>query len=376
MKKLSKPSLLILILVAITVLFFLTFVMAPASNIQNRGSSYNRDANGYGAWYAFMADRDTPVQRWEKPFDQLLEKQKENPDKITLIRVNSVLRERLYRTEDFLYPNEKNWVEQGNHLVMLGIKVPVTPAPFITEHITEPGTLKIATRRRQTSDKNSLVKDEYGAIIWQEKIGAGTVTWVVTPYLAANAYQNSAGNYEFLANLVTQFDQEIWIDEYIHGYQDLELIEAENQQGVISYFAKTPILLIVMQGGVLILLAIWGGNRPFGQWVPVPGKIVNNNTAYIQALAGVLQKANSREFIVDVLGKEQKSQLQKILGLGNSDVGDQQLIDAWVVQTGKSHQELEHLLKFPATQSYLTDKKLLIWLEQWQKVHEVTRGNI
>jgi hypothetical protein len=52
----------------------------------------------------------------------------------------------------------------------------------------------------------------------------------------------------------------------------------------------------LIQGTIILLVAIFAGWNRFGQPVTLSAPQVDNSEAYIQALAGVLQKANSTDF--------------------------------------------------------------------------------
>ncbi|HEY9743329.1 MAG TPA: DUF4350 domain-containing protein, partial [Coleofasciculaceae cyanobacterium] len=240
---LSKRRLWLFGAIAIGAIILLTLLAAPTNNRLNSGSTYNRAPEGYGAWYAFMAERGTPVQRWRKPFQDLANNKEAEPP-ITLLRVNSAL------TKKTLSNMEQDWVKSGNTLVILGVHQPVTEAAFSTTHNSSTGSVKIDTQRRAKDEKESLLGDRFGAIVWQKSLGEGQVIFATTPYLAANAYQDFQGNYEFLAQLVTQSgvpgqqqavdnrltanrpsdnsQNPMWVDEYIHGYRDLEVIKREH----------------------------------------------------------------------------------------------------------------------------------------------------
>ena len=371
---LSNRRLWLLGAIAIGAIIVITLLAAPANNKLNNGSTYNRAPEGYGAWYAFMSERGTPVQRWRKPFEDLA-KNKNAKQPVTLLRIYSPL------TIDNIYGKERDWVESGNTLVALGVRQPVTNASFSTRLNSPAGSVKIDTQRRAKDIKNQLLGDRFGAIVWEESIGKGRVIFATTPYLAANAYQDFQGNYEFLAQLVTQsgageqasngenpIQNTVWVDEYIHGYKDSDVIKREQGGNVFSYLAKTPVFPIFVQGLILLLIAIGAGNRRFGKPVTLSTPAVDNSEAYIQALAGVLQKANSSEFILDVVGKEEQLQLQKALFLGRQQLNHQALIDAWVRQTGRPATELEQLLQMQSRNHRMSETDLLTWLGKWEQI--------
>lgn len=234
--KLSNRRLWLFGAIAIGAIIALSFLAAPASNKVSSGSTYSRSPDGYGAWYAFMSERGTPVKRWRKPFGDLANNQNAKPP-ITLLRVNTRL------TDLNLYGKEQDWLKKGNTLVILGVHQPVTEAPFNTIQKAGDLSVKIDTQRRERKVKEALLGDRFGASVWQQKFGDGQVIFAATPHLAANAYQDFRGNYEFLAQLVTQVGEgerkgegekplirnSVWVDEYIHGYRDPEALACQEQ---------------------------------------------------------------------------------------------------------------------------------------------------
>lgn len=249
-----------------TILF--TLVAAPSTGkLNNSGSTYSRSPDGYGAWYAFMEKQGTPVKRWQKPFDNLpgvsspsispTEIQTKTQNGITLLRVNKQL------GEEWLNSQEENWVKKGNTLVVLGVRESVTEAKFSSIQESSAGGVKVDTRRREElpeAGKQSL-GDRFGAVVWQQKLGKGQAIFATTPHLAANAYQDEPGNYKFLAQLVTQTGNLVWVDEYIHGYKDQEVRAKEDAEDWIVYLAKTPLLPALLQAGVLLLVLVLAQNR-------------------------------------------------------------------------------------------------------------------
>lgn len=355
--------------IAIAAIILLTLFAAPANNKLSSGSTYTRAPNGYGAWYAFMDERGTPIKRWQKPFENLANNGTSKTPH-TLLRVNSQL------TAPDIDKDERDWLEKGNNLVILGIRQPVTKAPFNTLHETAMGQVKINTARRNSSAKEKRLGDRFGSIVWQENIGKGRIIFATTPDLAANAYQDFRGNYEFLAQLVTQSEEaknssipnSVWVDEYLHGYRDTKAPKRKQEQDVFSYLAQTPVFPALIQVAILLLVAIWAGNRRFGKPETLPTPVVNNSEAYIQALAAVLQKAESSEFVLEVVGKEEQVQLQKALFLGQEQLDHSSLVNAWMQQTERPAAELEQVLQMQAQKARIRETELLSWLGKWQQI--------
>ncbi|MCF4967839.1 DUF4350 domain-containing protein [Nostoc sp. CMAA1605] len=342
--------------IAIIVIIILSFFAAPSTQLYI-GSTYNRAPNGYGAWYAYMQDRGIPIQRWQKPLEKL------KPQKpATLLRIQSSL-----RPADLL-PDEEAWLDKGNNLVILGVRSRVSPSPFYTWQTSPDGRVAIATRRRNIKvQKNQIsLGDQFGAVVWHETQEKGKVFFSVTPYIAANAYQDEIDNFKYLASLVQQKSNQIFVDEYIHGYKDEDIKDAESQGTLIDYLAQTPLLALLIQTGMVLLVLIWSQNRRLGQPVPLETPVIDNSEAYIQALAGILQKAESSDFVVEMVGKEEQLQLQKALGLGSVPLEHQTLLNLWVEKTGKSPAELDTVLKLQARKRRISQRELFTWLAKWR----------
>lgn len=350
-----------LVAIALAVMILLSLIVAPSSKIKN-GSSYNRAPEGYGAWYAFMQDQGKDIQRWQKPFgDIAAEKQL-----TTLIQVSS------QPQISGLSPQEREWVEKGNTLVVLGVQQPTTAAEFSTNQKSPVGDVKIHTSRRYQKSKPEevVLGDRFGAVVWENNYGKGKVILATTPYLAANAYQDEA-NFQYLSDLVTKSKQKIYIDEYIHGYKDPDVKQKEGEGDLLSYLAKTPLLPALIQLSVLLLVIIVAQNRRFGQSVTLETPVIDNSQAYIQALAGVLQKANSTDFVLEMVGKQEQLQLQQALGLGQIPVEHRVLLQVWSEKTGTSTADLDAVLKLQEEKHRISEKDLLSWLRKWRILRKI-----
>lgn len=349
--------------IALIALVVITSFVAPRSDRQTTGSSYSRFPDGYGAWYAYLERNGGQVQRWQRPIPEFF---KDGATGRTLVQV---LPNRFFGK---LNSDEEKWLNRGNTIVILGVSQAVTDAPFKTSHGTDQGSVKIETSRRRAkleSGEKALLRDQAGAIVWEQAIGKGRMIYSVTPFLAANAYQDEPGNFAFLAKLVRQKGNQVWLDEYIHGYGEQEVIKAEKGEDWQDYLLKTPLLTMLLQLGVLTLVLLWGKNHRFGQPLPLENPRKDSNATYIQALAGVLRKANRSEFVVNVVGREEQIQIQRALGLGDRVLEPEVLVKAWVEQTGRPAEELERVLLDSQNRGY-SERDLLGWMNQLQVVRQ------
>jgi hypothetical protein len=360
--------------IAIAVLMVLTLIAAPNSGGRKNdsGSTYGRSPDGYGAWYEYMTKQEVSIERWRKPFSQFIEAKIQDATYLKILSKSDYLLD----LESMLSSEESNWVSQGNTLVIIGKYVPATGAPFTSSIPYHPDTLsnnqiKIATTRRfQKAEKSQdILRDRYGAVVWQEKIGKGKVIYCTTPYLAANAYQDYLDNYQFLAALVSDHPT-IWVDEYIHGYKDPETIAEEQQESIFSYLARTPWFFLFIQAVLMAMIAALAAFRTFGLPIKPQTTITDNSTAYIDALAGVLEKANSTDFVVEAIAKDEQRKLQKSLGLGKSLVDDQTLLAAYQKQSSATTEDLSQLLEMSRADKKITDAQLITWTQKWQKLNQ------
>ncbi|WP_298907090.1 DUF4350 domain-containing protein [uncultured Nostoc sp.] len=349
--------------IAVAAIVLLSLIAAPNNTKINTGSTYNRASDGYGAWYAFMQQQGISMKRWQKPFSDI------QPDNspVTVLQVGG------YPRETTLDSQEREWVEKGNTLVILGAGARVTEAKFSTMQKSPQGNIKIDTRRRYQKPNSKQVDlgDRFGAVVWQENYKKGKVIFSTTPYLAANAYQDYLSNFKYLASLVTEKGNTIFVDEYIHGYKDADVRKKESEGDLSSFFAKTPLFPILVQVGILLLVLIWAQNRRFGKPVALDTPVADNSEAYIQALAGVLQKADTTDFVVEMVGKQEQLQLQKALGLGQVLLERQALINFWIEKTGASAAELDAVLKLQSRKQPITERELLSWLGKWRSLRGI-----
>ena len=372
---------------ALVVLIGFILLLAPQQNPRASGSTYNRAPEGYGAWYAYMKEQGYPVERWQRPTEDIVE----YPANQTFLQIAPP-----FTNEAFRDPLSE-WVEQGNTWILLGDGGFPTNAPFSTTHETKYRPVKLETtkRHRISGNETALLEDRYGAIAWKEEVGKGRIIHVVSPFLGANAYQDEPGNFAYLSALVNPeesfqwvYEDEyrnaknvgkqrsqnqgfIWIDESIHGYFESKGSRSAKSGSWFTYLADTPLFPILIQSTIILLIVIGASNRRFGPAARVQQKSPDNSEAYIQALAGVLEKAERSEFVLDVIGRETQLQIQHALGLDRHHLDDQTLIAAWTKQTGRSGEDLARVLE-TMHRSNLSRRELLAWVQKLKQIQDAT----
>jgi len=350
--------------VVIVVLISISFFAAPSSKI-NSGSTYNHQPDGYSAWYNFMQKQGYAIQRWQRPFTDIPHKK----GTATMIQINSSLGGLTNVSQE-----QEHWLEKGNTLIILGVRQPVTAVKFSTQQKSALGNIIINTSRRYPKSQPGeiVLGDRSGAIVWKKTYGKGKAIFATTAYLAANAYYGY-NNFTYLAQLVGKTSQPVFVDEYIHGYQDRDIRNQEKKDSIVTYLVNTPLFLVVLQVSVLLLIFIRAENMRFGKPITLDTTVIDNSQVYINALATVLQKAESRNFVVEMVGREEQIQLQKALGLNQTVLLQQPLLQAWSEKTGTSTVGLDRVLKLQQRKNRISEQELISWLEEWQRLREITR---
>jgi hypothetical protein len=330
-----------------------------------KGSTYENSLSGYTQWYQFMEAQGHPVKRWRRPYSQL------KGTGQTLIQVVDEERDK----EPELSALEiLNWVEQGNTLVELSWDGVVTGAPFSSDLLTSKGAVRIETTRRYKNAGKAfdkvLLNDDFGDVIGLKIWKKGELININYPLMGAGAYTQQGANFQTLADLATQRKGDIWVDEWIHGYRDVEpdpVVADEETQDLWGYFAQRPIAVMAGQGILMLLLLLWGQNQRFGALLRIAPPSRNSSEQYIQALADTLNMHGHTEYVLALLGQSLRDRLKSRLGLVGADLagdGDSELAAEWAVVTGRPASELLELLERSSVTKRLRDSELLAWVQQ------------
>jgi hypothetical protein len=357
---------------AITIVVLLIVVNAPSGNSQLSGSTYSNQPTGYGAWYQMMIDRSTPIDRWQQNTKELTKKY---PQGTTLLQINPTT------TGLNLSTAEKDWIKQGNTWIVLGVDAPPQDIEFSQDLPSAQGQVRIDTTRRLDGDSfpsavtntAKIVGDQHGNVVATATLGQGQLIVATTPHLAANSYQDFRPNYELLATLVTAKQQRLVVDEYLHGYRDPQNSSATDQTATngFTYLLQTPLVIAFLNLCLVLGMVIWQQNRRFGKVVIPQTPPVENSTAYIQALGGVLRQAQSSDFVVQNIGKVEQLALQQKLGLGSQQLVDRStLLAAWQAHFPMLTADLPQVLQLATGQPPLTEAELRQWLLQLQALRD------
>lgn len=358
------------------VVALMIMVLAPSGKA---GSSLDRSAWGSSEFFQYLQQQGTPtssVQRWQRAYKNLSGRNQ------VLFQISDQSR---WQDPWSLDPDIEKWLAQGNTLIRFNWGGTVRSPNFQTRLSTPQGFVTVDTRRRinVADDLNNfdlgpavtVLGDDVGAVAWSVKTKAGEKIFGVYPWLVANAYSGTnAANFAYFAALAQTKGEKIWFDEWLHGYRIREDQEStDNSYGSIwDYLRRTPWLLVLLQAIIVGIILLWGKNHRLGSLIQPYEPTQANSEQYIHALAGVLQRARHHDFVQSQLSQRFRQELAEKLGVRGAWSGhehllnDQELAQAWSLQTGKSASEL--LLVLGPAPKELSEQELLTWLNQVAKI--------
>ena len=120
-----------------------------------------------------------------------------------------------------------------------------------------------------------------------------------------------------------------------------------------------------------LVSVVFLANLAFGKPIIPQVEKLDNSQAYIEALARVLEKAESTDFILETITKDEQRKLQKYLGLGRNLLDETTLVNAWQQQTEKSPDDLQEVLQKAKSDHRISEAELVKWIQKWQKINKL-----
>jgi hypothetical protein len=128
-----------------------------------------------------------------------------------------------------------------------------------------------------------LLANQRGVVATYSTYGKGEVIAISAPRLFSNAHLRDGDNAAFAYNAIAGHGP-VAFDEYVHGYDDN-----------LSMWSVLPrpmkIALYIVLG--IVLLAVLGAAIPFAPTVPLEPPDERDSSAYLDAMAALLRRANA-----------------------------------------------------------------------------------
>lgn len=311
-------------------------------------SIYNSGPSGYRAWYLAAQKAGLPIQAWENPLDDL--ETLPVPATMLIVQPYTVAGNQIIFGQKDV---EKllRWVGRGNSLVLLddftrnGSHLLATRLMLSTKKqavkqgkdhqkeappqllsLLKPQELGTYLQAPVVSDSNRslqllteririytplLLDDQHKVRLWKIPYRNGTFFLGTVPDLASNRYLHKPtnDNHQFLANLLSSTGAPIYINEFVHGYQE--------SGDLLSYLQKkTPLGGVFAQFTLFFCMLLW---LSFVRWTPKPTEkrsqlakaSKGSQEAYIQSMAGLFFRSKSSSLALSPLLNQIEQTLSK-----------------------------------------------------------------
>jgi hypothetical protein len=151
------------------------------------------------------------------------------------------------------------------------------------------------------NDKNLLVDFPFGS---------GQIVYLTDPYIVSNGGINLVDNAQLAINIAASREGIIAFDEYHQGYG-----EGNNQ--ILTYFAGTPVVAILLQLLVLVGLIFFTQSRRFAR--PLPETEPNRLTKleYVSAMAELQRRTKAYDLAIENIYNEFRRQTSRLVGVDN-----------------------------------------------------------
>jgi hypothetical protein len=351
-KRWLLPGLLLVLTVMVALSTLSTQMPAGNEPLANR-SIYNNGPSGYRAWWLACQKSGLGFVSWEKPFEKL----GTLPESATMLVVEPFT----FSASEVLFGEEEaeatlDWVRRGNTLVLLddfhrfgsyyvaqqvGLRVKATkpqtispqalpekrrngettqlsqvmPIQVLRGQQAELGNFvvqPVVSRRFMafqphgkadfSSSWQPILVDRDGApLLIRMPLGKGTLILGTVADLGENGYLRDDlarnDNYQFLANLLRRESKLVFVNEYVHAYQE--------PGNLMTYLGqKTPLGVIFVQLVLGFVLLLWLSAT---RWTPKPeqnGQVgvtdeVDSLQAYIQSMARIYMRSRAASLALE-----------------------------------------------------------------------------
>jgi hypothetical protein len=367
---------LIIALVGLNAASFVQKEKVPDTEFSPNRSTYNTGATGTRAFYDLLAETGRRVTRWQEPPSALFSAGKNKPD--TFVVVGSVRREfeddditkllkwvseggklviidrnppepLISTTADWNIktaseenlavfnsdPTDQKQMTDGTiaakpvqPTIYTANVISVQPSRFASsiklEHYSpDDKPFKVEGKGEGIGTKNVPVSDESAPLaplvhlandrknlLVDFPYGAGKIVYLADPYIVTNGGINLVDNAQLAVNVVASGDGLIAFDEYHHGY-------GSNNNQLLTYFAGTPVVPIILQLMALVGLIFFSKSRRFAR--PLPENEPNrlSKLEYVAAMAELQQRTKAFDLAIENIYTDFRRRVARSFGVDN-----------------------------------------------------------
>jgi hypothetical protein len=189
---------------------------------------------------------------------------------------------------------------------------PPPPMPKVSGTPTPPPARTVyANQTLKSAAPVAHLEDHRGALLVDYPHGAGRIIILSDPFIVATNGINLRDNLQLALNIVTSGGGVIAFDEYHQGH-------AATRNQLIAYFAGTPILWMLAQGGLLVLVILWTRGRRFARPLPVARVDRRSSLEFVASMAELQQRARAYDLAIENIYTRLRRVLVRYAGLGHN----------------------------------------------------------
>jgi hypothetical protein len=167
--------------------------------------------------------------------------------------------------------------------------------------------------------------------------GAGSIVFLSDPYIVSNGGISLVDNAQMAINIVASRDGLIAFDEFHQGY-------GAGESHLLTYFAGTPLVAILLQCAALIGVIMFTQSRRFARALPEiePNRL--SKLEYVSAMAELQQRTRAFDLAIENIYTDFRRRVSKLVGADNFTVSLKDLARE-IAERGKLNAaEVENLM--------------------------------
>jgi hypothetical protein len=135
--------------------------------------------------------------------------------------------------------------------------------------------------------------DHRGALLVDYPHGSGRIIVLSDPFIVTNKGISQASNLRLAVNVLTSGGGgPVAFDEYHQGRRT-------SQNELLSYFAGTPLLAMLIQLGLVVGAVFWTSGRRFARPLPVPQVDRRSSLEFVASMAELQQRARAYDLAIE-----------------------------------------------------------------------------
>jgi hypothetical protein len=147
-----------------------------------------------------------------------------------------------------------------------------------------------------------------GALLIDYPHGMGRIVILSDPFIVANKGINQANNLQLAVNVLASSGGLIAFDEYHQG-------RGTSRNELLSYFAGTPLLAMLIQLGIIVLAVFWTSGRRFARPLPLAQVDRRSSLEYVASMAELQQRARAYDLAIENIYMRIRRVLARYAGL-------------------------------------------------------------